>query len=50
MSKNDVTGDEIKSKTDNQKAYEEGWERIFGKKEKKENTEEINTEPVDNSR
>ena len=38
-SKNDITGDEIKSKTSNEK-YREGWERIFGKK-KEEPVEEI---------
>lgn len=32
--KNDITGDEIKSKTSS-KAYEDNWERIFGKKDKK---------------
>ena len=32
--KNDVTGDLIKTKTSN-KLYEEGWERVFGKKEPK---------------
>ena len=31
--RNDITGDEIKSKKSN-KAYEDGWDRIFGKKEK----------------
>jgi len=30
--KNDITGDEIKTKT-NTSAYEDGWDRIFGKKE-----------------
>jgi len=35
-SKNDVTGDSIRSKHNNQKAYEKGWDRIFGKKKKKE--------------
>lgn len=33
---NPVTGDLIKSKTggkDSQKAYEDGWDRIFGKKD-----------------
>lgn len=32
--KNDVTGDSIKTKTGNQKAYADGWDRIFGKKKK----------------
>lgn len=31
--RNDITGDEIKSKKSN-KAYEDGWDRIFGKKDK----------------
>ena len=31
-SKNDITGDEIKSKT-NSDRYREGWDRIFGKKQ-----------------
>lgn len=35
-SKNDITGDEIKSKT-NSDAYRDGWERIFGNKDKKDN-------------
>jgi len=30
--KNDITGDEIKSKATSSK-YEDGWDRIFGKKE-----------------
>lgn len=34
--RNDITGDEIKSKSST-KAYEDNWERIFGKKDKKEN-------------
>ena len=31
--KNDITGDTIQSRTTN-KAYEEGWDRIFGNKQK----------------
>jgi hypothetical protein len=31
MSKNDITGDWIKSKP-NSEMFEEGWDRIFGKK------------------
>ena len=31
---NDVTGDTIVTKQTNQKAYAEGWDRIFGNKEK----------------
>jgi hypothetical protein len=33
--KNDVTGDRIKSKTGNFDAYTIGWERIFGRVSKK---------------
>lgn len=33
-SKNDITGDEIKSKTSSD-TYRDGWERIFGGKVKK---------------
>tara|TARA_B100001057_G_C22852227_1_gene951402 strand:+ start:843 stop:1028 length:186 start_codon:yes stop_codon:yes gene_type:complete len=31
--KNDITGDSLKSKASN-KAYDKGWDRIFGKKKK----------------
>jgi hypothetical protein len=31
-SKNDVTGDAIKTKHSNQRAYDAGWDRIFKKK------------------
>jgi len=34
-SKNDVTGDSLVSKPTN-KAYADGWDRIFGKKDKLE--------------
>ena len=30
MAKNDVTGDNIISKTTNQETYAKGWDRIFG--------------------
>ena len=33
---NEITGDNLVSKSSNQDAYAEGWERIFGKKHKKE--------------
>ena len=33
--KNDITGDALKSKVSNKK-YDEGWDRIFGKKKNKE--------------
>ena len=32
--KNDVTGDEIKTKTSNLDAYSKGWDRIFAKNKK----------------
>jgi hypothetical protein len=32
--KNDVTGDSIRSKLGNQKAYSANWDKIFGKKKK----------------
>ena len=44
-SKNDITGDELKSKTSNE-SYRNGWERIFGNRDKKDNTESTtNVEP-----
>lgn len=45
---NSVTGDLIKSKTggkDSQKAYEDGWDRIFGKQDA---NEENKSEETDN--
>ena len=33
--KNDITGDSLTTKASNKK-YDEGWERIFGKKNRKE--------------
>ena len=42
---NDITGDEIKSRTSDHKAYGEGWDNIFNKgkdnggEEKEENPE-----------
>ena len=38
--KNDITGDEIKSKTTSS-AYEDGWDRIFGKKKEPSVTDKI---------
>lgn len=35
MGKNDITGDNLTSKAPN-KAYDDGWDRIFGKKKKEE--------------
>lgn len=32
MSKNDITGDSIKTKVSDQKKYDEGFDRIWGKK------------------
>jgi len=40
---NDVTGDLIKSKSGNQEAYSDGWDRIFGKKNKLEESDETTT-------
>ena len=34
--RNDITGDELRSKT-NTKAYEDNWDLIFGKKKKDDN-------------
>lgn len=45
--RNDITGDEIKSKVSNQEKYEDGWDRIFGNKNKKSTTEETPPEEVD---
>jgi hypothetical protein len=39
-SKNDITGDELKSKTNNDK-YRDGWDRIFGKKDQGEVLKEL---------
>lgn len=41
MGINDVTGDKLVSKTGDKKAYDEGWDRIFGKK---------NTQPDDSEK
>jgi len=38
ISKNPITGDEIKSKSNTEK-YRDGWDLIFGKKEEKEKKE-----------
>jgi hypothetical protein len=32
--KNDITGDSIRTKSNNHKAYADGWDRIFGKRKK----------------
>jgi len=34
MSKNEITGDSLKSKTDNQDAFASGWDLIWGNKGK----------------
>lgn len=39
VAKNDVTGDSLRTRAAN-KNYDEGWERIFGKKKKEESVEE----------
>ena len=36
---NESTGALIKSRPDNQEAFAEGWERIFGNKKKEENVD-----------
>ena len=42
--KNDITGDSLTSKAST-KQYDEGWDRIFGKKKaKKAHEEEFNSE------
>ena len=38
--KNDVTGDSLTSRVANKK-YDEGWDRIFGKKKKEEENVDI---------
>lgn len=38
VAKNDVTGDSLRTRAAN-KNYDEGWERIFGKKKKQESVE-----------
>ena len=43
-STNAVTGDLIKSKSDNQLAYANNWELIWGKKEVIKDTTEISSE------
>lgn len=42
---NDITGDRMTSKPNN-KAYEENWERIFGKKKQEENHPDKDGSPV----
>ena len=47
MGKNDITGDSLTSKAPNT-AYDDGWDRIFGKKKSKEaHAEEFNGERAD---
>jgi|TARA_B110000285_G_scaffold43061_1_gene47857 hypothetical protein len=41
--KNDITGDELKSKN-NTKAYEDNYDRIFGKKKKEKTFNDIANE------
>jgi len=45
VAKNDITGDAIQSRTNN-RAYEDGWDRIFGKKKAKDAQPQI-TDPDD---
>lgn len=44
--KNDVTGDTLRTKVSNKK-YDEGWERIFGKKSELDNKKEKPYEMAD---
>ncbi len=46
MSRNPITGDELKSRVNN-KAFEDGWDRIFGKKFKEEEKENNKIEDKD---
>lgn len=39
---NDVTGDSLTTKTTTD-AYRDNWERIFGKKDKEQSSEELDT-------
>ena len=39
MSKNDVTGDDLRSKTGDQDAFASGWDLIWGKEKKTGTTE-----------
>ena len=38
MSKNDVTGDDLRSKTGDQPAFASGWDLIWGKEKKTSTT------------
>lgn len=43
MAKNDITGDSIRSKAQNEK-YSDGWDRIFGKKSETKNKQQVEVE------
>jgi len=45
-SKNDITGDSIQTKTST-KSYEDGWDRIFGKKEEEFDVDQAMKNHVD---
>jgi len=45
-SKNDITGDSIQTKTST-KSYEDGWDRIFGKKEEELDVDQAMKNHVD---
>lgn len=45
-SKNDITGDSIQTKTST-KAYEDGWDRIFGEKEEEFDVDQAMKNHVD---
>ncbi len=42
--KNDITGDSITNSKGNQSKYSDGWDRIFGKKDKSPSGEMADTE------
>lgn len=46
---NSVTGDLIKTKIGNQKAYEANWDAIFGKKDKQDEIRSDNGADSENS-
>ena len=45
-SNNPITGDSLVSKSSNQEAYAEGWDRIFGNKNKNKDTEKSYNKPI----
>ena len=47
--RNDITGDLIQTKTTTDDKYADGWERIFGKKNKVASTETPTDKPVEST-